>query len=60
MSDHSDPGASAVRSGPEERAYLLRRASDHRGLAEQAGEAETRSVHLRLCRLYEEQAARLD
>ena len=61
MSDTSDPGSPAVvRSGPDERAYLLRRAGDHRDLAERATDTETRMVHLRLRQLYEDRATRID
>lgn len=58
MSDTPNPGSPAVvRSGPEERAYLLRRAEDHRKLAERTTDTETRMVHLRLRQLCEDRAA---
>lgn len=61
MSERHDPTAPAVRrSGPEERDYLLARAEKHRRLAEQAGMDGPKRVHLRLQRLYQERAARVD
>jgi hypothetical protein len=48
---------SIVRSGVEERVYLLRRAEDHRLLAEMSDEQGARSIHQRLRRLYQERAA---
>jgi hypothetical protein len=50
-SDHN------FRPDEEERDYLLRRAEDHRQLAEKSEDASSRSIHLRMTRLYEEQAA---
>ncbi|WP_140851069.1 hypothetical protein [Sphingomonas glacialis] len=45
------------RSGPEERQYLLRRAEDHRQLAEKTDDVGSQAIHLRLHRLYRERAA---
>lgn len=44
------------RSGPEECAYLTRRADEHRQLAEKAGDSGSRVIHERLEQLYREQA----
>lgn len=44
-------------SDDEERGYLLARATAHRQLAERAGTADARLIHLRLGVLYEERAA---
>ncbi|KQM63149.1 MULTISPECIES: hypothetical protein [unclassified Sphingomonas] len=44
-------------SATEERAYLLARAEVHRQRAENSAEIEIRSIHLRMARLYGEQAA---
>lgn len=46
-----------VRSGAEERDYLLKRAEDHRGRAAKSAEQGAKSVHQRLTRLYENRAA---
>lgn len=52
--DHlSDP---VSRSGTDERDYLLKRAEDHRQLAEITDDRQARTIHLRLRKLYEEQA----
>lgn len=48
------------RSGPEERAYLLRRADDHRQSAENAADIGSRAIHARLEQLYREQAQLLE
>ncbi|MES2339992.1 MAG: hypothetical protein V4537_18010 [Pseudomonadota bacterium] len=45
------------RTGSEERGYLLKRADDHRQLAEKSSEAGARALHLRFERLYLEEAA---
>ncbi|WP_242096346.1 MULTISPECIES: hypothetical protein [unclassified Sphingomonas] len=60
MKDQREPGPDPViRSGPSERDYLLKRAVDHQRLAEKADEAGSRTIHLRLQQLYEEQAVLL-
>jgi hypothetical protein len=46
-----------LRSGSEERDYLLQRAIVHRQIAENTAEGEARMIHDRLSRLYEEQAS---
>lgn len=43
----------------DERAYLLQRADAHRQLAENAGQAEPRLIHVVLQQLYEDRAAAL-
>lgn len=55
MSDQHTPDP-LLRSGAEERDYLLGRAEDHRELAERADPA-SRTIHLRLRQLYQERAA---
>lgn len=47
------------RSGPQECAYLTRRAEAHAQLAVNAGDSESRLIHERLERLYREQVRRL-
>ncbi|WP_294323507.1 hypothetical protein [uncultured Sphingomonas sp.] len=49
--------ADPLLSATEERAYLLGRAEVHRQLAENTTEIEIRAIHLRMSRLYAEQAA---
>jgi hypothetical protein len=44
----------AILSDEEEVEYLLRRAKDHRRLAEQFRQSATSSVHRRLQKLYEQ------
>ena len=44
------------RNGPEERTYLMKRADDHRRMAEKSAEAGARALHLRFQRLYQEEA----
>lgn len=58
MSDlhHIDP---SPRLGADEQHYLLKRAEDHRRLAEKSNEPGARAIHLRLERLYQEQATLL-
>lgn len=56
MSQIAQP-ASPILSATEERAYLLGRAEVHRQLAENSAEIEIRAIHLRMSRLYAEQAA---
>jgi len=58
MSEPNDPPP-VLRSGAEERAYMLKRADDHLRLAGTAHEPGTRAIHLRLHRLYREQAERV-
>lgn len=58
MTDKREPAA-IDRSGPDECAYLLRRADDHRQLAERHAEADARTIHLRFQRLYEERASQV-
>ncbi|MGW8192318.1 hypothetical protein [uncultured Sphingomonas sp.] len=53
----SDSPPLAPLSPLEERAYLLGRAEVHRQLAENTAEIEIRAIHLRMARLYAEQAA---
>ena len=48
-----------VRSGPEEREYLLRRAESHLQLGEKTNEMGSKLIHLRLHRLYKERAETL-
>lgn len=52
--------APETRSSAEERQYLLRRAGDHRRLADGGAETDARAIHLRMAQLYEQQAALLD
>ncbi|KQN05070.1 hypothetical protein [Sphingomonas sp. Leaf25] len=59
MNDPREPTA-IFRSGPDECAYLRRRAADHRQLAEKSGEAHARSIHLRLAQLYGDRVRLLD
>lgn len=56
MSAENNPDL-AIRSGADERGYMLRRAEDHRQLAEKTDDAGSRTIHLRLHELYSEQAA---
>lgn len=44
------------RSEDEERKYLLGRANDHWRMADKADDVGTRGIHMRLHRLYTEQA----
>ena len=53
IASHASPPLSAA----EERAYLLERAEVHRQLSENTTEIEIRAIHLRMSRLYAEQAA---
>jgi hypothetical protein len=55
MAEPTDP-APVLRSGAEERDYLLKRAEAHLHMAETARELGSRAIHLRLSRLYREQA----
>jgi hypothetical protein len=55
MCEPTDPPP-VLRSGQEERDYLLKRADAHLQMASTAREQEARTVHLRLHRLYREQA----
>ncbi|MCM2300782.1 MAG: hypothetical protein NDI74_15335 [Sphingomonas sp.] len=48
------------RSGPEELAYLRRRAEEHRQGAEKAADMGSRAIHLRLEQLYREQLGLLE
>lgn len=48
------------RSGAEERAYLLRRADEHRQMVEKTDIAESRVIHERLEQLYREQVRLLN
>ncbi len=48
------------RPGPDEREYLLRRAEDHRLLAERTDASDARTIHLQLSQLYAERAAGID
>ncbi|TVV75752.1 hypothetical protein [Sphingomonas solaris] len=51
------PDSPIQRSGAAERDYLLRRAEDHRRLAEDCDEPGARGIHQRLRQLYEARAA---
>ena len=53
----SDDPQIAPLSPSEERDYLLGRAEVHRQHAENSVEIEIRAIHLRMARLYAEQAA---
>lgn len=55
MCEPNDPPP-VLRSGQEEREYLLKRADAHLQMAGSAREPESRAIHLRLHRLYREQA----
>lgn len=55
MSDQSQFD-SFPRSGNEEHSYLIGRANDHRRMADKADDAGTRGIHMRLHKLYTEQA----
>jgi len=52
-----DPAPPTQLSATEERSYLLGRAEVHRQLAENTTEVEIRAIHVRMARLYVEQAA---
>ena len=45
-----------LRTGPAERDYLIKRADDHRLLAEQSHDPEARLIHSRFSSLYQQQA----
>ncbi|KQM23875.1 MULTISPECIES: hypothetical protein [unclassified Sphingomonas] len=49
--------AAPLLSATEERTYLIGRSEVHRQLAENTTEIEIRAIHLRMSRLYAEQAA---
>jgi len=53
MSNQHAPDVTS-RSGPGEGEYLLRRAEDHRQLAEKTDDVGSQAIHLRLYRLYSE------
>ncbi len=47
---------SGIRADLADHDYWLKRADDHRQLAEKAAEAEARTIHLRLSELYRARA----
>jgi hypothetical protein len=55
MTDQHIPD-SLPRSASDERQYLLRRADEHRQLAEKADEPGSRTAHVRLQQLYLDKA----
>ncbi len=59
MNDRDDRDC-VFRSGPEECAYLRRRAEQHRQLSEKCQEDATRGIHLRLAQLYCDRVRLLD